>query len=84
MIHAHWTPASAPPPPCLHQVFFVQPPIDCAPGDVLGATIRLSRKPENHRLLKVRSEECGGCRRGSGGCIVSRGGGAVLAGVLPL
>jgi hypothetical protein len=35
------------------QVFYVNPPIDCAPNDALAATMTLTRKKENHRLLKV-------------------------------
>jgi protein arginine N-methyltransferase 1 len=35
------------------QVFYVNPPIDCAPNDTLAATLKLTRKKENHRLLKV-------------------------------
>jgi len=35
------------------QVFYVQPPVECAPGDKIAATIEVTRKPENHRLLRV-------------------------------
>lgn len=35
------------------QVFYVNPPVDCAPNDMLSATLTLTRKKENHRLLKV-------------------------------
>lgn len=36
------------------QLFHVHPPIDCAPGDRIRATLELSRKKENHRLLHIK------------------------------
>lgn len=42
---------------CTHwgqQAFFVHPPIECARGDRLAASITVTRKRENHRLLNVK------------------------------
>mmetsp|Transcript_11453 Transcript_11453/g.20223 ORF Transcript_11453/g.20223 Transcript_11453/m.20223 type:complete len:379 (-) Transcript_11453:647-1783(-) len=36
------------------QVFFVNPPIDCAPGDSLETKIHLERRTDNHRLLRLK------------------------------
>ncbi|KAL6753399.1 S-adenosyl-L-methionine-dependent methyltransferase [Haematococcus lacustris] len=38
------------------QVFFVQPPIACEVEDVLHTSLLLTRKPENHRLLRVQMQ----------------------------
>jgi len=35
------------------QVFYLQPPLECAPNDSIIASIEVTRKPENHRLLRV-------------------------------
>lgn len=35
------------------QVFYLQPPLECAPSDSIIASIEVTRKPENHRLLRV-------------------------------
>jgi protein arginine N-methyltransferase 1 len=35
------------------QVFMLHPPIDCAPGDNLTVSTVISRREDNHRLLKV-------------------------------
>lgn len=36
------------------QTFFLQPHLDCAPGDTLRCHISITRKRENHRLLQVK------------------------------
>lgn len=35
------------------QTFCLHPPIDCAPGDAVEGSIRVTRKKENHRLMQV-------------------------------
>lgn len=35
------------------QTFCLHPPIDCAPGDAVEGSIRITRKKENHRLMQV-------------------------------
>ena len=35
------------------QTFCLHPPIDCAPGDAVKGSIRVTRKKENHRLMQV-------------------------------
>ena len=37
------------------QTFCLHPPIDCAPGDAVEGSIRVTRKKENHRLMQVRA-----------------------------
>ena len=36
------------------QTFCLHPPIDCAPGDAVEGSIRITRKKENHRLMQAR------------------------------
>ena len=36
------------------QTFCLHPPIDCAPGDAVEGSIRVTRKKENHRLMQAR------------------------------
>jgi len=31
----------------------MQPPLECGPNDSIIANIEVTRKPENHRLLRV-------------------------------
>lgn len=35
------------------QIFFLQPAIACAPNDWVKCDLDISRKKENHRLMKV-------------------------------
>ncbi len=35
------------------QSFYLHPPVDCAPGDVLRCSINVQRRKDNHRLLEV-------------------------------
>lgn len=36
------------------QIFYMNPPVDCAPGDKLHCKIGVYRREDNHRLLKVK------------------------------
>jgi protein arginine N-methyltransferase 1 len=35
------------------QSFYVVPPVECSPGDMLKASIKVDRRKDNHRLLRV-------------------------------
>lgn len=35
------------------QTFYVHPPVECAPSDKLTCGVEVSRRTDNHRLLKV-------------------------------